>query len=78
MRVGDVSVQVKVPPQRKRPSLVKHAAGVQEAASGSDSRRLVLLSRILIRNEDATSLIRLSHAQGNAVVLADTVRESWD
>ena len=38
MRVRDMSVQVKVPPQRKQSSLVKHAAGEWEAASsGSDA-----------------------------------------
>ena len=59
MRVGEVQVPVKVPPQRKQPPLVKHAAGVWDAASGSDSWRAAPLSQMLFKNEDASSMTRL-------------------
>ena len=49
----DLLVQVKEPPQRKQHPLVKHVAGVWEVASSSSP------TRILIRNEDAASMIRL-------------------
>ena len=57
---GDMSVQVKVPPERKLPPLVKHAAGVWEAASsGSDAWRATPPTRMLIRKGDAASMIGL-------------------
>ena len=50
IRKGDVSMQVKVPPQRKQPPFVKHAPAT-------------LPTRMLIRNEDAASMIRLRTPQ---------------
>ena len=61
LRVVDVSVQVKVPPQRKQPPLVKHAEGVWDSPSpGCDAWTVNPPTRMLIRNEDAASLIRLT------------------
>ena len=43
---------------KKTASTVKRAAGVWDAASGSDSWRAAPSSRMLISNEDATSMIK--------------------
>ena len=55
MRVGEVQVPVEVPPPRKQPLLIEHAAEVWEAASSSGA---VPLSQILIREEHAANMIR--------------------
>ena len=56
----------------------KHAARVWEAASGSDSRRATPPSRMLIRSEDAASMVRLrilpdSPAKGKTYIVASMV-----
>ena len=74
-RVGDVSVQVKVPPQRKRPPLVMHAGCGELASSGSDAWRSIPPTRMLIPSEDAASMVRLRtppgrSAKGRGVMLS--------
>ena len=93
MRVGDVPVQIKGPPQRKQPQLVKHDAGVWEAASTvSDAGRATPPTRMLIRNEDAAHMTmlriplgRLAKAESCHVVVREAMYEtmymnweSWD
>ena len=77
-RVGDVSVQVKVPPQRKRPPLVMHAGCGELASSGSDAWRSIPPTRMLIQSEDAASLVRLGtplgrSAKGRGVMLSSMI-----
>ena len=80
MRMGDVPVQVMVPPQRTQPPLVKHAAVVWEvASSGSDACRANLPTRMLIRSDDVASMTRLRippgrQANGKAVMLSSMIR----
>ena len=52
-------VPAKVPSQRNQPLVIKRAAGVWAAASGSDSWKSVLPSQMLIRKEDAAIIIVL-------------------
>ena len=40
VRVGDASVQVEVPPERKQPPVVKHVPGLQDFVHGEKRRRL--------------------------------------
>ena len=65
LRVGDVPVHVKVPPQRQQPPLVEHAAAVWEAASTcSDAWRTTPPTWMWIRNEDEASMMRLRNFPG--------------
>ena len=76
-RVGDMSV--KVPPEKKQPPLVKHAAGMWEpASSGSDAWSTTPTTRMLSRNEEAASQTRLRSplglpARGKALILSSMI-----
>ena len=81
MRAGSVSVKVKVPPRRKQPPLVKHAAGVWEAASTGTRGEHLPPTRMFIRNEDVASMLRLGIppgplAKGKAVIMSSDLQRA--